>query len=86
VAGRSKNDRIVRSLTRDAVTTVNVYFVCLRSRQRPGRRRTANNAGELIVTVHDSKDPSGPALVLGHEQWRTFIRRTWLGEFDRPLA
>jgi hypothetical protein len=36
-----------------------------------------------IVAVRDSKDPHGPALVFGADEWRAFIRHMKAGTFDR---
>ena len=28
-----------------------------------------------VVSVRDTKDPEGPALTVGHDAWRAFLRR-----------
>lgn len=33
--------------------------------------------------VRDSKDPNGPALILGEDGFAEFIRRAKAGKFDR---
>ncbi len=34
------------------------------------------------VAVRDSKDPSGPILLVTAEEWRSFVRATRAGRFD----
>lgn len=34
------------------------------------------------VLVRDSKDPTGPVLIFGREQWRAFLDGIRAGEFD----
>jgi len=36
------------------------------------------------VAVRDSKDPSGPVLVLTPHEWRAFVAGVRDGEFDSP--
>ncbi len=40
----------------------------------------ANNR-PAVVAVRDSKDPSGPRLVLAPEEWRRFTARVRAGRF-----
>jgi hypothetical protein len=37
------------------------------------------------VLVRDSKDPSGPMLIFGHESWSMFVEALVAGEFDVPV-
>lgn len=34
------------------------------------------------IAMRDSKDPDGPRLTLGHEEWRTFTARIKGGSYD----
>jgi hypothetical protein len=34
------------------------------------------------VAVRDSKDPSGPVLIFGREEWAAFVGSAKGGEFD----
>jgi len=36
-----------------------------------------------VVAVRDSKDPDGPVLRFGREEWAAFVSGTKEGEFDR---
>jgi uncharacterized protein DUF397 len=35
-----------------------------------------------IVAVRDSKDPGGPVLAFGPDEWRAFTAAIKMGEFD----
>ncbi|MEU4245265.1 DUF397 domain-containing protein [Actinoplanes sp. NPDC026619] len=37
-----------------------------------------------VVGVRDSKDPSGPALILGPDAWRAFVSGVKAGKFQLP--
>lgn len=37
-----------------------------------------------VVAVRDSKDRSGPALLLGRREWTMFVATIKHGEFDLP--
>jgi hypothetical protein len=42
--------------------------------------------GSGLVGVRDSKDPTGPALILAPGQWDAFTAGVMDGEFDRHSA
>jgi Domain of unknown function (DUF397) len=35
-----------------------------------------------VVAVRDSKDPGGPVLAFGPDEWRAFMAAIKMGEFD----
>lgn len=37
-----------------------------------------------VVAVRDSKDPDGPVLVFGPDEWRAFLAAVGAGTFDLP--
>ena len=41
----------------------------------------ADNLPE-VVAVRDSKDPTGPVLAFGSDEWRAFMVAIKVGEFD----
>jgi hypothetical protein len=41
----------------------------------------ADNLPE-VVAVRDSKDPTGPVLAFGSDEWRAFMAAIKIGEFD----
>jgi len=61
-------------------------------RWRKSTRSNGNGGGNCVevadgrpdaVYVRDSKDPTGPVLAFGAEQWRAFVAEARDGAFDR---
>ncbi|MFF5112043.1 DUF397 domain-containing protein [Streptosporangium sp. NPDC000509] len=53
--------------------------------------RSGNNGGECVevasnlpgfIAIRDSKNPTGPALVFGPDEWSAFLGGVKGGEFD----
>jgi hypothetical protein len=38
-----------------------------------------------LVQIRDSKDPDGPVLTFGRDDWLAFLTGARLGEFDLPV-
>jgi hypothetical protein len=56
-----------------------------KSRRSGGSGNCVEVAGNLsgAVGVRDSKDPSGPALIVTPRTWRAFVAGVKSGEFDQ---
>lgn len=42
----------------------------------------AHECGDAIMAIRDSKDPSGPALVVGHGDWSAFVAAVRQGQIS----